>query len=87
MGEGIILVASNWGRSFHPAWYRNITRHPTATLSYRGESREYTACEPEGELRSQCWAKAVDVYPGYEAYKRRAGDRQIPIILLKPMAG
>jgi deazaflavin-dependent oxidoreductase (nitroreductase family) len=82
--QGVIIIASNWGRAFHPAWYRNIKAHPTVTLSYHGQTAEYTARETEGELRATCWAQATEAYPGYDAYKRRAGTRQIPVILLTP---
>jgi deazaflavin-dependent oxidoreductase (nitroreductase family) len=82
--DGIILVASNWGHATHPAWYRNLTKEHTATVSYHGEARTYFVQETEGDLRSRCWAKAVEVYPGYEAYRRRAAHRQIPVILLTP---
>jgi deazaflavin-dependent oxidoreductase (nitroreductase family) len=86
MEQGIVFIASNWGRAFHPAWYRNLKAHPTVTLSYRGQTAEYTAQETEGELRAACWRRAVEVYPGYDAYKRRAGTRQIPVVMLTPKA-
>jgi hypothetical protein len=35
------------------------------------------------EERERLWKLAVDVYGGYEAYRRRA-DREIPIIVLEP---
>ena len=63
MGKDVILIASNWGRAFHPAWYRNLKAHPTVTLSYRGQTAEYTARETEGELREECWRRAVEGYP------------------------
>ncbi len=84
MGKEIILIASNWGRPFHPAWYLNLKSDPAATLSYRGRAAEYTARLAEGGLRADCWARAVEVYAGYEAYRRRAGKRQIPVIVLTP---
>jgi deazaflavin-dependent oxidoreductase (nitroreductase family) len=84
MEKEIILIASNWGRAFHPAWYFNLKAQPTVTLSYRGQTSEYTAREAESELRADCWRRAVDAYPGYEAYKRRAGNRVIPVIVLTP---
>ncbi len=85
MGGDIVVIASNWGQSSHPAWYRNVMAHSSVVLSYRGQSAHYTAREAEGPLRDQCWAKAVEIYPGYDAYKRRAGARRIPVILLSPV--
>jgi deazaflavin-dependent oxidoreductase (nitroreductase family) len=80
----IILIASNWGKSLHPAWYRNLTADPAVTLSFRDQVGEYIARETDGELRADCWRKAVAVYPGFDAYQRRAGNRQIPVMLLTP---
>ncbi|MCW5864005.1 MAG: nitroreductase family deazaflavin-dependent oxidoreductase, partial [Anaerolineae bacterium] len=44
--------------------------------------RLYVAREVVGEERAACWAKAVAVYPGYEAYARRAG-REIPVVVVE----
>ena len=44
--------------------------------------RLYVAREVVGEERAACWAKAVAVYPGYEAYARRAG-REIGVVVLE----
>ncbi len=84
MGKEVILIASNWGRRFHPAWYLNLKAHPAVTLSYQGQTADYTARQAEGQLREECWARAVEVYAGYEAYRRRAGHRRIPVMVLTP---
>jgi deazaflavin-dependent oxidoreductase (nitroreductase family) len=86
IGNDIILIASNWGRSFHPAWYRNIMKDPNVTVTYRGLQERYIAREAQGDLLAQSWARAVAVYPGYDAYRKRAGKRQIPVIVLTPSA-
>ncbi|MGA1369262.1 MAG: nitroreductase/quinone reductase family protein, partial [Blastocatellia bacterium] len=49
-----------------------------------GIVQEYVAHEAEGEERAVCWRRAVEVYAGYEAYRHRAGDRRIPVIVLTP---
>lgn len=84
MGKEVVLIASNWGRAFHPAWYVNLKAHPAVMLAYQGQAAEYGAKEAEGDLRAELWGKAVEIYPGYEAYKRRAGKRQIPVVVLTP---
>ncbi len=86
-GEEILFIASNWGQSFHPSWYLNMKAHPQVTVEYRGKVEQYVAEEVEEADRAACWQKAVRIYPGYEAYKARAGDRVIPIIRLTPRAG
>lgn len=80
-GEQIVLIASNWGRNRNPAWYYNVLAHPTVTVTVDGETVVYTAHEAHGAERDTCWQTAVNYYPAYEAYKKRAG-RQIPVIVL-----
>ncbi|MFZ4628633.1 MAG: nitroreductase/quinone reductase family protein [Blastocatellia bacterium] len=79
-----ILIASNWGQERHPAWYHNLRAHPRVQLIRAGIAEEYVAHEAEGEERSACWRRAVEVYAGYEAYRHRAGERRIPVIVLTP---
>lgn len=86
LNDQFILIASNWGQTFHPHWYLNLTADPWARLAYHDQAEEYTASETTGDVRENCWRKAVEVYPGFDAYQRRAGARQIPVMLLTPKA-
>lgn len=84
-GERIALIASNWGQQHHPAWYHNLRKHPQATLRFDGHEGSYVAREvPPGEEYDRLWAKAVEVYSGYAKYKKRAGARTIPVLLMEP---
>jgi deazaflavin-dependent oxidoreductase (nitroreductase family) len=83
-GDKYVLVASNFGGSRHPAWYYNLKAHPRCTVREKGEAREYFAQETDGEQRERYWKMAVSYYLGYEAYRRRAGDRRIPVMVLEP---
>lgn len=86
-GDGIILIASSWGQTRHPAWYHNLRAHPDATVTRDGQSRAYVAAEVAGEERERCWALAVRVYPGYNAYKGWTDGRTIPVMRLTPQDG
>ena len=83
-GDRLILIASNWGQTKHPAWYYNVKAHPEVKITGRDvpAERVYMAREVTGEERERCWAKAVALYPGYRGYAARAG-REIPIIVLE----
>ncbi|MFZ4984524.1 MAG: nitroreductase/quinone reductase family protein [Blastocatellia bacterium] len=81
-----ILIASNWGQLHHPFWYANLRVYPRVSLTIDGERRDYLAHETEGVERDECWRRAVEVYAGYEAYRVRAGNRLIPVIVLTPVA-
>jgi deazaflavin-dependent oxidoreductase (nitroreductase family) len=81
-GDRVALIASNGGRSRHPAWYHNLRAHPEATLVLPGRSGRYQAREATGEERERLWRKALAVNPGYATYQKRAGRRVIPVILM-----
>ncbi|MDT7731475.1 MAG: hypothetical protein QOK45_1728, partial [Mycobacterium sp.] len=44
-GERLILMASNYGKTSHPAWYRNLTANPTVEVLAGKHSGTYTASE------------------------------------------
>lgn len=83
-GESVVLIASNYGKPRHPAWYHNLRANPEATLFLRGREAAYIAREAVGEERERLWRKASALYPGYDAYQHRAGGRQIPVMVLVP---
>src|SRR5947209_12427512 len=44
-GDRVILIASNYGKTRHPAWYHNLNANPEVSLSARGRSGRYRARE------------------------------------------
>lgn len=78
----IALVASNWGQGHHPAWYHNLKTNPLAKCSIAGRSEDYIAHEAEGERYNKFWRAAMEIYPGFSNYQKRAGDRHIPIMVM-----
>lgn len=83
-GGGIAVIASNFGRRRHPAWYYNLRAHPEAEVSVRGERRRVVAREAEGEERECIWRQGLGIYPAWAAYERRAPGRRIPVMVLSP---
>lgn len=83
-GERWIVVASNWGREEHPAWYHNLKANPDVKLTYKGRTGRYVAREPTGDERDEYWRRVADLNPSLETYRQRSGDRRIPVILLTP---
>jgi deazaflavin-dependent oxidoreductase (nitroreductase family) len=84
-GERLVVIGSRGGHSRHPAWYHNLRASPRATVYARGTIGEYVAREAQGEERARLWARAVELYPGYAAYREAAGPRKIPVIVLTPL--
>ena len=89
-GENVALICSNWGQARNPGWYHNLRKSPEAKLAFistTGETHEgkYTATEITDDAEyERLWQKACAVYIGYPKYRRRAADRRIPIMLMRP---
>lgn len=84
-GDEWFLIASNWGAEGHPAWYHNLKANPEVTLRHDDQTGRYVAEEVTGERRESYWRQANQLYPGYEAYRRRSGNRHIPVVVLRPI--
>jgi deazaflavin-dependent oxidoreductase (nitroreductase family) len=84
-GDRLVLVASNYGQQRNPAWYYNLKVNPRCSVTFRGQRREMDAYEAEGEERQRLWRLDVAVYPPRNQYARRAGDRRIPVMVLRPV--
>lgn len=83
-GENWVLIASNWGNERHPAWYHNLKANPAVELTHEDETERYIARDATDDERAEYWERASEIYPGYEAYRERSGDRQIPVVVLEP---
>jgi deazaflavin-dependent oxidoreductase (nitroreductase family) len=78
------VIASNFGQHHHPAWSYNLRAHPDdVTLTVAGHPTPMRARIAEGEERAGIWRQALDVYPGYAAYERRASHRDIIVWVLE----
>ncbi len=83
-GENVLLVASRGGDVKHPAWYRNLIANPEVGFAIDGVERRYLARAATGAERPRLWELVNRRYPGYAVYQRRAGAREIPIMVLEP---
>lgn len=83
-GDDWVLVASNWGKERHPAWYHNLRENPEVKIQHDGEKKQYVAREADDEERREYWRRAKQLYVGFEGYRQRSGDREIPIVILTP---
>jgi deazaflavin-dependent oxidoreductase (nitroreductase family) len=83
-GEKYALIASNFGQAHHPGWYYNLKANPKCIVKKDGRERTYIAREA-GELENkQYYDMAISYYIGYAAYKHRARNRKIPVMVLEP---
>ena len=83
-GEEFVLVASKAGAERHPSWYHNLKAHPDVEAEVDGRRIPVSAHEATGSERDELWRLVNDNYEGYEVYQRRAGAREIPVMVLSP---
>jgi deazaflavin-dependent oxidoreductase (nitroreductase family) len=82
-GQNIVLIASKGGFPKNPAWFYNLKANPDTTIQIGSKRIPVSAREAAPEEYDRLWKRAVDVYGGYEEYRRRT-DRQIPLVVLEP---
>jgi deazaflavin-dependent oxidoreductase (nitroreductase family) len=78
------VVASNGGAAHHPAWYHNLVANPHVEVQDGSTRRDFRAREAVAEDKTAWWARAVEVWPDYDAYQRKT-KRQIPLFILEPI--
>jgi deazaflavin-dependent oxidoreductase (nitroreductase family) len=83
-GDGLVVIASNYGQRHDPAWYHNLRARPRARIVFEGRRQEVVARELEGEERERWYERGIEIYPGWSEYRKRAAPRQIPVIELRP---
>ena len=81
-GNQILAIASKGGAVNHPEWYHNVLAHPDVTVEVGDETFETTARILTGAEREQAFEKAVEVFPPYGKYQKKA-PREIPVIALE----
>jgi deazaflavin-dependent oxidoreductase (nitroreductase family) len=82
--DRLVLVASNYGQHRNPGWYYNLKANPRCSVVFRGQRHEMEAYEADGEERERLWQLDVSVYPPRNHYAQRAGNRRIPVMVLRP---
>jgi deazaflavin-dependent oxidoreductase (nitroreductase family) len=77
-----LAVASNGGNARNPQWYYNVLAHPQVTLQDGGRKFLLAARELAGEEKQYYWSHAVEIFPRFDEYRKKAG-RPIPMFLLQ----
>jgi deazaflavin-dependent oxidoreductase (nitroreductase family) len=85
--DGIyVAVASAEGAPKHPSWYGNLLAHPEIRLQDGSEVHTLRAREVFGEEKQRRWQVAERFWPHLPEYRERAAGREIPLLLLEPIA-
>jgi deazaflavin-dependent oxidoreductase (nitroreductase family) len=83
-GDGLAVVGSNYGKPKHPAWRHNLRANPDGEVDVEGERWAFRAVEVDDERRERIWQTALQTYPGFTAYAKRAAPRRISVFVLEP---
>ena len=83
-GEAIVVVASKAGQPTNPAWFHNLMANPETRVQVGSEVRAVRARIATDKERERLWPLFVAMFSGYELYRRNAGSRKIPVVLLLP---
>src|SRR5262249_45551149 len=88
-GDDVILIASNYGRTRHPAWYHNLVANPECELHIGRRGGRFVAHKVEGADHDRLYALAVDRLNRVFALeeKRSREFRTIPVMRLTPDQG
>jgi F420H(2)-dependent quinone reductase len=82
-GADLVVVASNGGMDWFPAWWLNLVAEPRASVQVGRERRAVVARAAAPDERARLWAEITAIAPGYLGYERRT-TRQIPLGILQP---
>jgi proline iminopeptidase len=85
-GKSYFVIASKGGAPEHPGWYRNILGNPNVSIQVGPDKMQAIARTATGEERERLWTQAVGFFPPYADYKVKAGDREIPVVVLDPVS-
>lgn len=81
-----VVIASKGGMPTHPLWYLNLEADPHCELMVGSRQFEARARVAEGAERDRLWKMMARIYPPYDEYQERAGERTIPVVVLEPVA-
>ena len=86
VGDSFAIFASKGGAPSNPDWYYNLAAHPDTTIELGSGTVKVRAREASPDERGPIWEKQKELAPGFAEYETNAAPRQIPVILLDPVA-
>jgi deazaflavin-dependent oxidoreductase (nitroreductase family) len=81
-----VAVASAAGAPMNPSWYGNLVACPDVLIQDGAEVHRLRAREVFDAEKQHWWAVADRFWPHYPEYRERVTSREIPVILLEPLA-
>jgi deazaflavin-dependent oxidoreductase (nitroreductase family) len=82
-GENFVIVASNWGKGYHPGWFYNLMQQGKTEIQLKDREIRVKASQASGNDYDRLWKFVTSQNDYYSRYQKQA-DRKIPIIILAP---
>jgi deazaflavin-dependent oxidoreductase (nitroreductase family) len=86
VGGSYAVFASAGGQPRDPQWFRNLVAHPDVTIEVGTSSVKARARVADTAERAAIWATQKERMPNFADYEKTAAPREIPVILLDPVA-
>ncbi len=86
VGDSYAIFASKGGAPGNPDWYYNLAAHPDTTIELGTKTIKVRVRVANPDEREPIWKKQKETYPGFAEYETNAAPRQIPVVLLDPVA-
>jgi deazaflavin-dependent oxidoreductase (nitroreductase family) len=84
-GNRYLVVASNWGKEYHPDWFLNLMQHPHTSIQVGPTTIQVEAHQAHAEEYTRLWELVTHQNEQYIHYQKGL-KRQIPIVILTPTA-
>jgi F420H(2)-dependent quinone reductase len=82
-GDAFVVVASNGGSDYTPAWWLNLQSDPHAEVEIGRAHTRVTARKASPGEHIRLWAAFTSGFPGYAKYATKTA-REIPVVMLEP---
>jgi deazaflavin-dependent oxidoreductase (nitroreductase family) len=86
VGGCYAVFGSAGGQPRDPQWFRNLVAHPDVTLEVGTSTVTARARVADGAERASIWATQKERMPHFADYEKNAAPREIPVVLLDPVA-
>ncbi len=86
LGDSFAIFASKAGAPTNPDWYYNLAAHPDTTIEVGAKTVPVKARVTDPAERDPIWEKQKQLNPGFAQYETDAAPRQIPVVVLDPVA-
>jgi deazaflavin-dependent oxidoreductase (nitroreductase family) len=81
-GQDFVVVASNGGQDWEPAWWLNLQANHDAQVEVGRQTSPVRAEQADPVERARLWPLLNRMYPDYDIYQKRV-SREIPVVRLR----